>query len=76
MMENKDFLEKLDAKIDEFNKRMNEQEQNEWFKIRSAWKAVNDVHAQLKVEQMITRYCCLVAVICIISAIFVIIKNF
>lgn len=76
MMDNKDFLEKLDTKIDEFNRRMNEQEQNEWFKIRSAWKAVNDVHAQLKVEQMITRYCCLIAVICIISAIFVIIKNF
>ena len=47
-MDNKDFLEKLDAKIDEFNRRMDEQEQNEWFKIRSAWKAVNDVHAQLK----------------------------
>ena len=75
-MDNKDFLEKLDAKIDEFNKRMTEQEQNEWFKIRSAWKAVNDVHAQLKVEQMIARCCYLVAVICIISAIFVIIKNF
>lgn len=75
-MDNKDFLEKLDTKIDEFNKRMTEQEQKEWIKIRAAWKAVNDVHAQLKVERMITRYCCLIGIISILVSGFILFKNF
>ena len=73
MMGNKDFLEKLDVKIDEFNRRMNEQEQKEWLKIRDAWKDVNEFYAQLKVERMFTRYCCLVALISILVSIFILI---
>lgn len=70
-MNNKDFLEKLDIKIDEFNERMNEQEQKEWLKIRDAWKDVNEFHAQLKVERVFTRYCCLIALISILVSIFI-----
>ena len=73
MMDNKDFLEKLDVKIDEFNRRMNEQEQKEWLKIRDAWEDVNEFYAQLKVERMFTRYCCLVALISILVSIFILI---
>lgn len=73
MTNNKDFLEKLDVKIDEFNRRMNEQEQKEWLKIRDAWRDVNEFHAQLKVERMVTRYCCLIALISILVSIFTLI---
>lgn len=73
MTNNKDFLEKLDDKIDEFNRRMNEQEQKEWLKIRDAWRDVNEFHAQLKVERIATRYCCLVALISILVSIFILI---
>lgn len=72
-MNNKDFLEKIDTKIDELNKRMTEQEENEWIKIRAAWKAVNEVHAQLKIERMI---CCLIGIISILVSGFILFKNF
>ena len=34
-MDNKDFLEKLDTKIEDLNKQMLEQKEKEWVKIRA-----------------------------------------
>lgn len=75
-MDNKDFLEKLDTKIEDLNKQMLEQKEKEWVKIRAAWKAVNEVHAQLKVERAFARYCIIISIVCIIFSVIMFLKNF
>ena len=75
-MDNKDFLEKLDTKIEELNKQMLEQKEKEWVKIRAAWKAVNEVHAQLQIERAFARSIIIIAIVCIIFSAIVIINFF
>ena len=75
-MDNKDFLEKLDTKIEDLNKQMLEQKEKEWVKIRAAWKAVNEVHAQLQIERAFARSIIIIAIVCIICSVIVIINFF
>ena len=75
-MDNKDFLEKLDTKIEDLNKQMLEQKEKEWIKIRAAWKAVNEVHAQLQIERAFARSIIIIAFVCIICSAIVIINFF
>ena len=76
IMDNKDFLEKLDTKIEELNKQMLEQKEKEWVKIRAAWKAVNEVHAQLQIERAFARSIIIIAIVCIICSAIVIFNFF
>ena len=71
IMDNKDFLEKLDTKIEDLNKQMLEQKEKEWVKIRAAWKAVNEVHAQLQIERAFARSIIIIAIVCIICSIII-----
>ena len=73
-MDNKDFLEKLDTKIEDLNKQMLEQKEKEWVKIRAAWKAVNDVHAQF--ERAFARSIIIIAIVCIICSFIIFFKFF
>lgn len=75
-MDNKDFLEKLDTKIEDLNKQMLEQKEKEWVKIRAAWKAVNEVHAQLQIERAFARSIIIIAIVCIICSVIVILNFF
>ena len=72
----KDFLEKLDTKIEDLNKQMLEQKEKEWVKIRAAWKAVNEVHAQLQIERAFARSIIIIAIVCIICSVIVILNFF
>ena len=76
IMDNKDFLEKLDTKIEDLNKQMLEQKEKEWVKIRAAWKAVNEVHAQLQVERAFARSIIIIAIVCIICSLIIFFKFF
>ena len=76
IMDNKDFLEKLDTKIEDLNKQMLEQKEKEWVKIRAAWKAVNEVHAQLQIERAFARSIIIIAIVCIICSIIIFFKFF
>ena len=75
-MDNKDFLEKLDTKIEELHQQMLEQKEKEWVKIRAAWKAVNEVHAQLQIERAFARSIIIIAIVCIIFSAIVIFNFF